>query len=406
MRMRKPSMKTMLALTASLVLVPLIHAVPSMADENPTGFADLRDHWAKDTVAKAISKKYVDGYSDGSFRPEDYVSTAEFIKMVAAATKLPVNGTVEGRDWYVPYVKAAIEKGIVREDSIHGDTINKPISRLDMAKIAVRATDPSLQQPQVNLNDEGAMFTAATKGLIQGLHNGDLAPNGSTTRAQSVTIIERILSVNSGEKLETDKKAVANAELAFKRTNLFSMIPVFGGKQGQTTTWTPDKLVLETEDGLFRGEIDQVVAIDMADPDDPNRHMLGDISELRWFAPAIIDNHPYVKDFPDSYVILVKSHVDYVKDTQAYSENGRVGFAIYGFESPDYEAFSNGALNTLAQVFKTRRGDMQAFILPKTGFNTREDIAIQLSAPSRPPVDTSTRTITAIWVPSASNNSK
>jgi hypothetical protein len=397
--MGKLTMKRKLALSASLLLLSLMNAVPTMADDNPTGFADMRDHWAKKAVATAIVKKYVDGYGDGSFRPENYVSTAEYIKMVVTATQLPVVGNTDGREWYVPYVKAAVEKGIVREDSISTDSINKPISRLEMSKIAVRATDPTLQQKYVSINDQGAMYTAASKGLIQGLANGELAPDGSTTRAQSVTIIERILSLNSGDKLETDKLAISNAELAFKRTNLFSMIPVFGGKQAETSSWTPDKLVLETADGLFKGEVDQAVAIDMSNPNDPNREMLGDINELHWFAPGKKGAMPLVKDYPDSYIILVKSHVEYVKDTNAYSDTIGLSFSIYGFKSPDETALAKGELNNLSQVFKNKRGDMSAYILPKTGFSTDEYISISLSAPARPPYSNNAHTLTTIWVP-------
>ncbi|MFD0695836.1 S-layer homology domain-containing protein [Paenibacillus sp. GCM10027628] len=391
-------MKKKLAVFSTALMILTCNAIPTMANDNASAFADLRDHWAKNSVATAISKKYVDGYGDGTFRPENFVSVAEFIKMVVTATQLPVLGNTEGREWYVPYVKAAVEKGIVREDSINTDMINKPISRLEMSKIAVRATDPTLQQKYVSINDQGAMFTAASKGLIQGLANGELAPDGSTTRAQSVTIIERILSLNSGEKLEIDKLAISNAELKFKRTNMFSMIPVFGGKQGVGYEWTPEKLVLETADGKFKGEIDQVIAIDMANPDDPNRELLGDINELHWYPQGHKGDMPLVKDYPDSYVILVKSHVDYNKDTQAYAENFGVGFSIYGFKSPDPAALADGTLNTLAQVFKTKRGDMGAFILPKKGYTVPNGISIKLNAPARPPVDNSTRTITTVWV--------
>jgi len=397
------TMKKKLVLAGLLAMCSLGSVVPavSQADDNPTPFADMRDHWAKQAVAKAIEKKYVDGYDDGSFRPENFVTGAEFLKMVVTATKLPVTGSTMGTDWYVPYVKAAVENGYLREDAINTDiTLNKPISRLQMAKIAVRATDPTLQQKEVNLNDQGVMFTATSKGLIQGLARGELAPQGSTTRAQSVTIIERILSVNNGEKLETDKYAVSNAELAFKRTNLFSMIPIFDGKQFEGSEWSPEKLVLETPDGLFKGEIDQVIAIDMDDPNDPNRGLLGDINELHWFAQGGDGDMPLVKDYPNSYVILVKSHVDFIKDTVAYAENGRIGFGIYGFVSPDKDALKKGTLNTLAPVFKNRRGDMQAFILPKLSeYKFHGDIDFAINAPARPPVMDSVRNITSIYVP-------
>lgn len=395
------NMKRKFATLTVTLLILSCNAVPTLAEDNASGFADLRDHWAKSSVATAISKKYVDGYGDGTFRPENYVTTAEFIKMVVTAAKLPMINDGSTNEWFVPYVKAAVDKGIVREDGLSTAVLGAPISRLEMAKIAVRATDSALQQAIVNVNDQGVMYTATSKGLVQGMSDGDLAPNGSTTRAQSVTVIERILSVNNGDKLEVDKKAFAKAELALKRTNLFSMIPVFGGEQSNGYEWSPEKLVLETADGKFKGEIEQVVAIDMADKNDPNRYLLGDVSRLHWYngSDGAYKDMPLVQDYPDSYVIVVKSRVDYVKDTEAYSADGRVAFTIYGFESPDKEALAKGELNTLSTVFQNKRGDTAMYILPKKGYKVESGaLSIKLSAPARPSVGTSTRTITVIPV--------
>ncbi|MBD0381081.1 S-layer homology domain-containing protein [Paenibacillus sedimenti] len=391
-------MKKKMAVLSAALMIFACNAIPIMADDHASSFADLSDHWAKNSVAIAIAKKYVDGYGDGTFRPENYVSTAEFIKMVVTATKLPVTGNTEGREWYVPYVKAAVDKGIVQEDSVNIDVLNMPISRVEMSKIAVRATDPTLQQKYVNLNNQGAMFTAASKGLIQGLAKGELAPDGSTTRAQSVTIIERILSLNSGEKLETDKLAISNAELAFKRTNLFSMIPVFGGKQYDENMWNPSKLVMETPDGKYKGVIDQIIAIDMANPNDPNWEAAGDISNLKWWVPGTTTANSYIKDYPDSYLIVVKRHVEFSKDPNAYGDMPPF-LNFYGIKSPDLSAANKGTLNSIAEVFVIKPGDTSMYIIPKSGFKTNVSVQLDISAPAIPPQKDYGRTIVDILAP-------
>lgn len=51
-----------------------------------------------------------------------------------------------------------------------------PISRLEMAMIAVRATDPTFQNKAVQIDDKSVMYNATKVGLIQGLAYGELGP--------------------------------------------------------------------------------------------------------------------------------------------------------------------------------------------------------------------------------------
>lgn len=69
-----------------------------------------------------------------------------------------------------------------------------------------------------------------SKGIIQGVNGGSLEKSGSTTRAQSITVIERIMSIQSGRSLEIDQEAVKNAEkelakisILFKRARLINI---------------------------------------------------------------------------------------------------------------------------------------------------------------------------------------
>jgi hypothetical protein len=346
---------------------------------------DIASHWAKESIMKAVDKDYVDGYEDATFRPESNVSRAEFIKM---AMKLPVTGDTTGSEWYKPYTAAAAEKGILGDSDFPEDGLNAPISRVEMARISVRATDATFQKKSVHIDDMSVMYNATKAGLIQGLAYGDLGPDKSTTRAQSVTIIERILTVTGGGKLPADKYAVSSAELALKKTNIFSMIPnIFGGKQvegGSYKLWNLSNLIMETPDGKFKGAIDQIIAIDMADPNDPNRGLLGDINKLRWSTGTSKGVRPLVKDYPDSFILLIKTHVDENKEESIYSSELGVRVGLNGFQQVNNEELFKGVLNTSTTIGPIPQ-NMQGFIIPKSGFKTDSLVTLTMAAPAAPP---------------------
>jgi hypothetical protein len=205
--------KSLTVLLVSSMLVGYSYQSEAMAASN-VSLSDISTHWGKADIIKGIDHGYVDGYGDGTFLPDNNVSRAEFLKMAVIAMNLPVNGATSGSEWYKPYIAAATEKGILRTTDFPIAAINNPITRLEMARISVRAADVKLQDKTVQIDDKTALYKATKSGLIQGLASGDLAPNNSTTRAQSVTIIERILSVLKGDVLPVDDAAFKNAEKA------------------------------------------------------------------------------------------------------------------------------------------------------------------------------------------------
>ncbi|SCZ10403.1 S-layer homology domain-containing protein, partial [Alkaliphilus peptidifermentans] len=45
-------------------------------------FSDISDHWANTYINSAAAKGWVNGYSDGTFKPDKYISRAEFVTLV------------------------------------------------------------------------------------------------------------------------------------------------------------------------------------------------------------------------------------------------------------------------------------------------------------------------------------
>lgn len=344
-----------------------------------SGFTDVKaGHWAKNTIQSAVNKGYVSGYPGGLFKPDQAISRSEFIKMVVSALDLPTDKA--NGSWYEPYVKAAQAEGMYSSADYTNSEAewNKNITRKEMAKIAARAIG------QTTNEDDKWMYLATKAGLITGLGKGELGENKTTTRAQSVTIIERILTVKNGGQLPVDKYAVGSAEIAWHGTNIFTVMPEmlvpdesrFTDKQkGKTLEelWDEEKMIIDSPDGKYRGQLEALIAIDVSDPNDPNWSLLPPKSKLKWFNGYYEMDNLKVMDWPNSYILYFKGEQVYNKDKKMYSPINYVNFSIIGFESPDDAQFYKGTLNGKAYVYKKAYGDIPALVIPKKGTINKND---------------------------------
>ena len=51
-------------------------------DKTPASFGDIANHWAKDEIAVAANNGWVNGYEDGTFRPQNNITRAETMSLV------------------------------------------------------------------------------------------------------------------------------------------------------------------------------------------------------------------------------------------------------------------------------------------------------------------------------------
>lgn len=170
-----------------------------------TQFSDVKDtYWASDQINLSVDKGYVSGFPDGTFKPDEKVSRAQFIRMLVDALKLP--HIEQGDPWYQPYVAAVIEIGIHRETDFDSE-YDKLLTRLEMTRLIDRA----IQIDIVDFTDKDYVVAATENGLIHGKDRKDLNINGYATRAESVVVIERVLEKTRGHQIPVSEDAVKAA---------------------------------------------------------------------------------------------------------------------------------------------------------------------------------------------------
>ncbi|MBP1963417.1 S-layer homology domain-containing protein [Paenibacillus aceris] len=215
--------------------------------QSPIRFKDTAQHWAEQTIQTAVEKKYVDGYEDGTFKPDAFISRAEFIKMVVLATGEKVNHA-DGDGWFQPYVDRLKALEIIPAE--FPERYNEPLQRYEMSILSVRSVDKTLK---------GSLVDSTKMGLIHGVSRTDLDVYGTSTRAQAITVIERILSARKGEKLPIDKYAASAAEIAATGSNVGTMLGLKAKEVG--TEWPYGTGVTV--------KLNQLIIADPSDPDDP-----------------------------------------------------------------------------------------------------------------------------------------
>lgn len=162
-------------------------------------------HWAKNDIQKMLDKNGIQGYEDGSFRPNGNITTAELLSILINTTGNKIEGS---GTWSVNVMNTAYNLGIVTSNELPESEANKPISREKMAMVLVKSAkvlkgeqtegieqvDESLIS---DLNQAGQAYqdyirTAYSMGLLAGTGKG-YNPKGVTTRAEACAITNRLM---------------------------------------------------------------------------------------------------------------------------------------------------------------------------------------------------------------------
>lgn len=98
-------------------------------------FSDVDvEAWYSPYLVAAYSNGVVEGYRDNTFQPARNVSLVEFLAMIYKAED--VRFEIEGEEWFVPYVEKAFVEGLIVETDRIG--FHDQLTRMDTARIIYR----------------------------------------------------------------------------------------------------------------------------------------------------------------------------------------------------------------------------------------------------------------------------
>lgn len=176
----------------------------SWQDEAAVVFPDVTaDRWYYDDVMYLYRNGIVGGFPDGTYRPEEKVTTGQALKMILLAAGYPEPETVASH-WARGYMNFALDNGILVRGEI--TDLDVSINRLLTAKVAARSlgiTRTDAQQIFTDTNED-APHALSEIGVIGGYPDGTFRPNGSLTRAELSAIVSRIYAHRAAQNGETD----------------------------------------------------------------------------------------------------------------------------------------------------------------------------------------------------------
>ena len=198
-----------------IVLAFLVLAYVNQAFAQVLQFNDLPlAYWAHNTINTMVTRGYILGYPDGSFKPEKEMTREEFAVLLVRCmgitpTRANISSFIDIPDehWSIDYVEAVKEylPGYSAENGRFSFLGTKSITREDVTAALVKAQNGvNAKQADINLlednfkdyssivNDLRPFIAIALKNkLISGFPDGTFRPKDPLTRSQAATLLYR-----------------------------------------------------------------------------------------------------------------------------------------------------------------------------------------------------------------------
>jgi len=165
-------------------------------------FGDIFASWARDDINDMAMLKYVSGYGDGTYRPNNYITRAEFVTLllrVMGISEEPGEGFWDTQQSFARDAIATAKKlGIVSGYDDGSFRPNNYITREEIAAIIAKAYGykPYSSSSFIDINDSFAKYdiiALSNRGIISGYDTYHFMPKNFATRAEATAILHRLL---------------------------------------------------------------------------------------------------------------------------------------------------------------------------------------------------------------------
>ncbi len=173
--------------------------------------SDISDHWAKETIQDWVDQEYINGYEDSTFKPDNNITRAEFMTLANKAFGYTATTAITYTDvaadaWYADEVAKAKAAGYIEG---YPDGTMKPegaISREEVASIIVKIDALNADAEAANvftdaaklLWSKGAVGATKTAKIMIGYPDGSFGPQTMIKRGEAVVTLDRAMNYKNG----------------------------------------------------------------------------------------------------------------------------------------------------------------------------------------------------------------
>lgn len=165
-----------------------------------------QDYWAYSQIQSFVEKGYIDGYGDGTFRPQNPIKRNEFVKIFNKVFGLTKKSGIVFDDtkdnWAKDEIDIAVTNGVAQGVSSTLFEPDRYVTRQEAAKMLSNymKLDDTNHDKIKKFSDynqiaewaKDALEGNVEKGYIQGTDGEILAPKDNMTRAEVVTLLSRV----------------------------------------------------------------------------------------------------------------------------------------------------------------------------------------------------------------------
>jgi uncharacterized repeat protein (TIGR02059 family) len=288
--------------------------------------ADIQGHWAENEISDWVSKGFITGYQDGTFRPDFSITRAEFVTLVNRAFGFTASSQadfsdVSSTDWFAAEIARAKAAGYISGYEDGTFRPNTEISRQEVAAMLSRMlkleppadlTAVSKFKDAVNIPQwsKGFIDAVVTGGLMNGYPDHTYRAEKAITRAEAIITLNNAVTVKENSVNDNDKPAApvyVNSQVTTKGDVSITFDKDMAdpaGKQAQfvvsvdgvedvvtavQSTETPKKIKLVMATKVVGGQVVTVTYTKGAD--DASRIKSADGGVLDSFGPETVTNN-------------------------------------------------------------------------------------------------------------------